>query len=71
MNEATTMAELPNAPIKRIIKNAGAKRVSEDAVEEFRDNLEDMAEDIASDSLTYTRHADRKTVQKQDVKEVF
>ena len=71
MNGVSNMAELPNAPIKRIIKNAGAKRVSEDAVEEFRDQLEDMAEELAADSLTYTRHADRKTLQKQDVKEIF
>lgn len=65
------MTELPNAPIKRIMKNAGAKRVSEDAVEAFKDRLEEHAETIADDANDYARHADRKTVQAGDVKSAF
>jgi histone H3/H4 len=37
---------LPNAPVERIIRNAGAERVSEEAVEELKDALEDLGEDI-------------------------
>ena len=62
------MAELPLAPVKRIIKQAGASRVSEDAVEELRDELEAHAEDRAREAKQYAEHAGRKTVQAADVK---
>ena len=71
MNEVRYMAELPKAPIKRIMKNAGAERVSEDAVEQFRDRLEELAEERAETARSYTRNANRKTVQASDVKESF
>jgi histone H3/H4 len=63
-----SMAELPLAPVKRIIKQAGAERVSEDAVEELRDELEDHASERARDSKQMAEHAGRKTVQEDDVK---
>ena len=62
------MAELPLAPVKRIIKQAGAHRVSEGAVEELRDELEDHAEDRAREAKEFAEHAGRKTVQADDVK---
>ena len=63
-----TMAELPLAPVKRIIKQAGAARVSEDAVEELRDELEGYASDRAREAKQMAEHAGRKTVQANDVK---
>lgn len=61
------MAELQLAPVKRIIKQAGASRVSEGAVEELRDELERHAEDRAREAKQYAEHAGRKTVQADDV----
>ncbi len=61
------MGELPLAPLKRIAKNSGADRVSEEAVKELRDVVEDIAEDLAKDAVTATKHAGRVTVKKEDV----
>ena len=61
------MAELPLAPVKRIIKNAGAERVSEDAVIALRDSIEDMAREVADEALRAARHARRRTVKREDI----
>lgn len=61
------MAELPIAPLKRILQNAGAKRVSEDAAVEFGKILEEVGEDLATRANQLAKHAGRKTVKAEDV----
>ena len=58
---------LPNAPIERIIRNAGAERVSEDAVEELRRAVQEAGDEIAQDAINLVNHANRNTVKKEDV----
>jgi histone H3/H4 len=58
---------LPNAPIERIIRKAGAERVSKDAVEELKYALEDLGDEIAVDAVNMADHAERNTVKKEDV----
>ena len=41
------MADIPKAPIARIIKDTGAERVSEDAKVELAEALEEIARNIA------------------------
>ena len=41
------MSEIPKAPIARIIKEAGAERVSEDAKAELAAYVEEVARDVA------------------------
>ena len=58
---------LPKAPVERIIRSAGAERVSEDAVEELRQAIEELGDEIAEDAAGMADFADRNTVKKEDV----
>lgn len=62
------MAEIPKAPIARIIKDTGAERVSEDAKVELAEALEEIARKIAIEANDAAKLAKRKTIKADDIK---
>ena len=59
---------LPLAGMEKLLKKAGAERVSESAKEELREVLENIAEKIGAKSVRFSRHSGRKTVKASDIK---
>ncbi|MFC1787126.1 histone family protein [Halobacteriota archaeon] len=60
--------DLPIAPVGRMIRNAGANRVSEDACEALAEVLEEYGLEISTEAIKLARHAGRKTVKAVDIK---
>ncbi|MEM1944565.1 MAG: NFYB/HAP3 family transcription factor subunit [Nitrososphaerota archaeon] len=59
--------ELSSAPIHRIIKKAGAARVSEDAAEELKRVLETVGQIVAKEAIGLAQYAGRRTVKREDI----
>lgn len=63
------MTELPLASVDRILRNAGAERVSEDAKLTLAEKLEEYGGKIAAEAIKWTKHANRKTIKSEDIEE--
>ena len=62
------MAELPKAPVTRIMKDAGADRISEDAKDALVAYLEEVATDVTKKAIAAAGLAKRKTIKADDIK---
>ena len=61
-------SELGLSAMYRILKKAGAERVSDESADELRRTIENIAEGIAKNAIEMASHAGRKTVKGEDVK---
>ncbi len=59
---------IPLAAMERLLKDAGATRVSESAKQALKEALEDYAFRIGESASKYSVHAGRKTVKAEDIK---
>jgi len=59
---------IPLASMEKIIKKAGADRVSDKAKIALKEILEDLAENVAASAARLASHAGRKTVKGRDIK---
>lgn len=71
MPREKTTRIIPLAPIDRLIRKAGAERVSEHAATELGEVLEELGVEIATISKELSEFAGRKTVTRKDVKLAF
>lgn len=62
------MSELQIAPTRRLMKNAGAQRVSSDAVKYLNEYLEEEGMEIVTKATQLAAHAGRLTIMKEDIK---
>lgn len=60
--------EFPVLPFERLIKRAGAKRVSHEAAEELAKVAEEKIMKIAEEAAALAKHAGRKTVLAEDIR---
>lgn len=54
--------------MEKIMKAAGAYRVSEESKEALRDVLEDLGDKISREAIELSRHANRRTIKAGDIK---
>jgi histone H3/H4 len=62
------MSGFARARVERLIRDAGAFRVSADAIDRLNEVLTTYAMDMAKYSVEIARHSGRKTVKENDIK---
>ncbi len=68
MSIAKSQRLMPLAAMEKIISEAGAERVSEDAKQELKRIIEEYSIAIAEKAIKFAQHAGRKTIKADDIK---
>ncbi len=59
--------DFPESPLERVLRKAGADRVSNSAIREMLNILLELTDKIAADAIAVARHAKRVTVKREDI----
>ncbi|MGD2201647.1 MAG: NFYB/HAP3 family transcription factor subunit [Candidatus Bathyarchaeota archaeon] len=59
--------EIKVAPMHKLIKRAGAARVSEESAIALGTTLEEVGLQVAKEAIDFAHHAGRKTVKARDI----
>ena len=62
------MVDFPIATLKRIMKEAGCDRVSDEAAQAMSEELNEIGRQISHRALELMRYAKRKTVTEEDIR---
>lgn len=65
------MQNIPIAPVKRLMKETGAERISDKAVELVLQEAENYIKQISAEALDLARYNNRKTVLESDVEYIL
>ncbi|RDD52702.1 histone [Nanoarchaeota archaeon NZ13-N] len=65
---AKRVTPIPIAPLYKILRKAGASRVSEEAKKAFVEAIVEIADRVSERAVDLAKHAGRRTVQEEDVK---
>ncbi|MFX0067305.1 MAG: histone [Candidatus Hermodarchaeota archaeon] len=56
-----------NARVEKLIRNAGARRVSKEAIETMNEIVTNYGKNLAKYAVEIARHSGRKTVKESDI----
>jgi len=59
--------DFPSTPLERVMRKAGAERVSAAAVKEMKALMLELADRVSMDAIVAAKHAKRVTVKREDV----
>ncbi len=59
--------KLPQSTVERILRQAGAERVSKAAVRVFSEWMEELTEEIAKEAGSIAEHSSRRTIIENDI----
>lgn len=60
------MTKLPQATVERILREAGAKRVSKKARQAFAEYMEELTKALAIEAGEFADHFGRRTITEKD-----
>jgi len=67
MEGCVMVKEIKVAPMHKLIKRAGASRVSEESAIALGKALEEIGVKVAREAIDFAEHAGRKTVKARDI----